>query len=481
MRIVYSTQHMGSGLALSLAFALAGCGQPSTPQNQFVTDAEVMNSQAADAPTGPLSMNEFDGSVTTTAGELPNLTPTKKMPADAAAPLSEEAQEDLADAEETEAAEIPEEVAEPKAGTPEFKLRQMALLKSAPLDLIRQPIKDKPGEFEEIELTPEQADAEQLRRWHTMVKLGAQVISETKDHPEQEQLFNNGVYYLMEARKELALEGEADQAQQLSDDADALYRRDKTSYAAIESASQVVQLTQILAEDAGRQDPQRVATFAKQSRLFAEKFPQETNRTAMNLLAAGRLCEQVGLIEDATSCFTTIEEKYPDSPFQESTEGLLRRLRLQGEKLTEFAGSTVEGGYISIDQFAGHPVLIVFWASNSQTFVNDLPLIQSAVGKYGPRGLMVIGVNLDREQLAVDRFVDQHSLAWHNIFFSDADSRGVRNPIARHYGVTTVPTYWLVNPSGVVTAAPLDLKQLDSLLDKTPAKAASLSKPAKTK
>lgn len=481
MRIVYSVQHTWSALTLSLAFVLTGCGQTSTPQNQFVTDEEVTNSKAADAPTGPLSMNEFDSRVTTAAGELPSLSPGKTKPADSEAPLSEEAQEDLADAEDSDAAESPEEVAEPKEGTPEFKLRQMALLNAAPVDLIRQPIKDKPGEFEEIELTPEQADAEQLRRWHMMVKLGAQVISETKDHPEQEQLFNNGVYYLMEARKELALEGEADQAQLLSDDADALYRRDKTSFAAIESALRLVQLTQIQAEEAGRQEPQRAATFAKQSRLFAEKFPQETNRTAMYLLAAGRLCEQVGLVEDATTCFTTIEEKYPDTPFRESTEGVLRRLRLQGEKLTEFAGSTVEGGYISIDQFAGHPVLIVFWASNSQTFLNDLPLIQSAENKYGKSGLMVVGVNLDREQLAVDRFVEQHSLAWHNIFFSDVQSRGVRNPIARHYGVTLVPTYWLVNASGVVTAAPLDLKQLDALLSKTPVKAASLKKPATVK
>ena len=89
---------------------------------------------------------------------------------------------------------------------------------------------------------------------------------------------------------------------------------------------------------------------------------------------------------------------------------------------------------------------------------------------------MVIGVNLDKEQSAVDRFVEKHSLAWQNIFFSEPTSRGVRNPIARHYGVTSVPTYWLVNASGVVTAAPLDLKQLDALLTKTPVKSASTTR-----
>jgi len=118
MRIVYSVQHTWSALTLSLAFVLTGCGQTSTPQNQFVTDEEVTNSKAADAPTGPLSMNEFDSRVTTAAGELPSLSPGKTKPADSEAPLSEEAQEDLADAEDSDAAESPEEVAEPKEGTP---------------------------------------------------------------------------------------------------------------------------------------------------------------------------------------------------------------------------------------------------------------------------------------------------------------------------------------------------------------------------
>ena len=482
MHSVNSNSKFWSRLALAIAFAAAGCGQQSTPQSQFTGDAdEAVASSTPESPTGPLSTNDFDSSVTTTAGVLPFLSPKAKpgtrpgTPALTeeelleAAELAEEALEDAEDA-------MDEEVAEPKPGSPEYMLRQLALLKSAPFPLVRQPIQGKPGQFEEVQLTPEQASQEQLRRWTMMVDLAMQVISATKADPLQEQLFNNGVYYLTETRKQLALRGEPDQDQLLAEDAEALYRRDKTSFAAIESAHKVVQLTQMRAEQSGRQDPRLAATFAKQARLFAEKFPQDTNRSAMNLVAAGRLCEQVGLIEDAKLCFTTIQERYPDSPFQEITSGVLRRLRLQGEKLTEFAGSTVEGGYISIDQFAGHPVLIVFWASNSQTLINDLPTIQAAETKYGPRGLMVVGVNLDKEQAAVDRFVEQHSLAWQNIFFSEANSRGVRNPIAQHYGVTSVPTYWLVNASGIVTAAPLDLKQLDALLSKPPVKAASITR-----
>ncbi len=483
MRDVGINADFWSGLVLVACVFVAGCGESSTPQSQFVTGEGDSTAVSESTPTGPLSTNEIDGGVVTTAGELPVLTPKAKKAAPSAKPLSEEAKEDLdAELEDDQdvAAEEDDAAAAPEPGTPEFKLREMALLKASPAHLIREPIAGKPGEFKEVKLTPEEAAKEQLRRWHKTVDLALEVIAETKDNQEQAQLFNNAVYYLTESRKQLAMRGEADQAQLLSDNAEALYKRDKTSFAAVESALRVVQLTQALAAQAGRQDTKKASTFAKQSRLFAEKFPQETNRAAMNLMAAGRLCEQVGLIEDATACYTAIEEKFPDSPFQETTAGVLRRLRLQGEKLTEFAGSTIDGGYISIDQFAGHPVLVVFWASNSQTFQNDLPQLQAITQKYEDRGLMVVGVNLDKDQATVDHFIEKHSISWHNIFFSDVASRGVNNPIARHYGVTTVPQYWLVNANGVVTAAPFDLKQADTILGgKTAVKPVSSTKSAK--
>lgn len=469
MRTERFSNPFGLGAALAISLSLAGCGKP-TNQSQFTSDEAPATSidDAGDLASGPLSTNEFDNGVVTTAGEevekAPRIKASAKRNADA------EAAEGLEDEETAEA------VPEPDPGTPEYMLREIAQLKAAPMNRVRQPIPGKPGEFEEIELTAEQAAKEQLRRMHEIVDLSIQVVSATKDKPKQGQLFNNAVYYLSDARKQLALLGEADQAQMLSEDAEALYRRDKTSFAAVESALRVVQLTQAQAEQSNRSDSRWASAFSKQARLFAEKFPQETNRAAMNLLAAGRTCEQFGLIDEATSCYTTIEERYPDSPFQESIVGALRRLRLPGQKLTEFAGSTVEGGFVSIDQFAGHPVLIVFWSANSKQFVEDLPAIEQALSQYGPRGLMVLGVNLDKDQVTVDRFVEQHSVSWNNIFFSDPESRGVRSPVARHYGVTSVPVYWLVDSKGTVRAAPLDLAQLDGYFTKAPVKAASATR-----
>lgn len=475
---------------MGLVIGTSGCQRTDSPEwssteqappaGEQLTEEDLLADEAIEPPetVHPLAENELDAGVVTTAGEV-TARPVKTRSTVAGSALSatrtslddEEMEEGLDDTDSDEAlAEM--DGPDLKEGTPEYMLQQIALLKASPANLIRQPIPGKPGKFESIQLTPEQTSQEQLRRLHATVDLAMQVITMTKDHPRQEQLFNNAVHYLGDARKQLALAGEPDQAQLLSEDADALFKRDKTSFAAVQSALKLVQLAQAQAETYGRQDTRWGAAFAKQARLFAGNFPQETNLAAMNLIAAGRITEQLGLMEDSLTCYAMVEERFPNTPFADTTASVLRRLRLQGQKLTEFAGSTLEGGYISIDQFAGHPVLIAFWSANSQKFQSDLPLIEAALTKHGSRGLMVVGVNLDKNQATVDQFVEQHNLAWQNIFFSAAESRGVQNPIARHYGVTSVPVYWMVDARGTVVAAPFDIQQLDAVLSKTPTKSA---------
>ena len=98
MRSVNSIQSLWAGFSLSVVLAVAGCGQPSTPQSQFVTDgdspASISPDDVSSEPSGPLSTNDFDSQVVTTAGELPSLTPKTKAAAKPITPLSEEAQED---------------------------------------------------------------------------------------------------------------------------------------------------------------------------------------------------------------------------------------------------------------------------------------------------------------------------------------------------------------------------------------------------
>ncbi|MBX3439740.1 MAG: TlpA family protein disulfide reductase [Planctomycetaceae bacterium] len=337
--------------------------------------------------------------------------------------------------------------AAPEKGTAEWFLREVARIRT---------------ELSSSRDTPLTQAA--IRTHHEkIIDLARQAIAVTHQDAERVQLFNNAVHYLTESRLALAIDGDREQSQLLIDDADSLYRRDPKSFAAIESAAKVVRLAQLQAERHGRAHPEWLKEFANQARLFAEKFPHEPNRCALVLLNAGQVCDREGLPDAAKSCFMMVQKLFPQTLFADQVNGLLRRLSLAGQPV-ELAGPTIEGGYVSIDDFQGRVVLVVFWAATSPQFEEDCSRIVALQEQHASEMLQVIGVNLDEDEADIDRFFTEQAVPWPHIFYSESEKRGGMHPLARYYGIHQVPTYWLVDRRGRLAAAPRDLEELTERL-----------------
>ncbi len=334
-----------------------------------------------------------------------------------------------------------------KEGTPEWMLREIARIRT-----------DLSARQDGSQLS------DKARQGHEkIIALARQAVAATHDDPQREQIFNNAVHYLSDSRLELAMGGDAEQSQLLVEDAESLYRRDQQSFAAVESAYKVVQLAQRKAERHGRTDSEWVSEFAHQARLFAGRFAHEPNRSAFSLLTAGQACDRAGLADDAKSCFVMVQSRFPDTVFAEQVNGFLRRLSLVGQPL-ELAGPTIEGGYVSIDDFKGQAVLVVFWAATSPQFQQACEPLKDVQQRFASVGLGVIGVNLDVDEAEIDEFLGEHDLPWPHIFYSEPEKRGGRHPLARYYGVQQVPTYWLADRAGTVVATPADPEELTARL-----------------
>jgi hypothetical protein len=360
---------------------------------------------------------------------------------------------------------------EPEKGTPEWLIREITRLNSAPIDLVRQPVPGKTDEFVEVQLTDEQALAEQKRRAEQIVDLALEACTKTKAEPAKEQIFNNSVHYLALARTTLALGGDVEQVDLLGDEVETLFKRNPKAFAAIDSHIKLVELLQLLAERSGRREQKWGQAAARQARMFAGRFPHDTSRAALALLTAARACEISGQFDEARECFVTIESSFGKTPFAEQAAGSLRRYKLTGRQLQEFAGATIDGGYLSVDQFRGQTVVIAFWSVASRSFEEDVPRIQKAIAAFPINSLTILGVNLDSDESVVDSYLERVDLPWRTIFFANPEQRGLRNPIARFYGVTTVPQYWVVDSKGVVTAAPTNIEGLEAQLEKQAASA----------
>jgi peroxiredoxin len=419
------------GFGTVLAVLVAGCGGESTAPKSASSEGGAVSIETT--PAAPASPG---------SGALPTATISAGSPA--TPDLDSEEAKAAAAANQREAS------APPEKGSPRWLVLEMTKLRMQP--------------FPETDDIEKQREARRTRN-QEIVKLAEEAIAKTHQDPEREAVFNVAVHRLMESLLALSLQGDQDSIDSLFSFADSFYKRDPKSRAASESAYILARFVHKNAQYSGSEDVRYIQEFSRQARLFAERFPDEQERAVELLNDAGATCDFYGMREEAILCFETLRQKYADTPQAQQTIPVLRRLNLIGKPL-DLGGPTLDGGFISVADFKGSPVLVVFWSSQAAPFVEHAASIIATTEKFEQQGLQVMGVNLDTDELAIDAFLEKFSMSWRTVFHADRDRRGWNHPVAVHYGVTTIPQIWLVDAEGKAVTTSIAPKDLDATLTK---------------
>ena len=319
-----------------------------------------------------------------------------------------------------------------------------------------------------VQALPKTENIDDLKRFRAernkkIIQLAMEAIKQIHADKEKQRLFTVGVRHLLDAHLQLALQGDQESIDALYDHSESLFKRDPNSAAAADAGYTVAKFANTSAQQYAMQEPRWIKEFVKQTRFFASRFPKETIRAPQLLQAAAQTCQLYGLNKQALDCCLDLELKFPNSSETAQVAGLTRRLRLKGQPL-QLAGETIEGGFVSIDDYKGSVVLVVFWATTAKPFIEQLPEIQSLSKKYRKYGFEIVGVNLDEEEPAIDAFQEKTSLDWRQIFYSSRDKRGWNNPADVYYGVRTVPMLMLVDHTGVTEIVTSDANKLEDPL-----------------
>ena len=419
-------------LALGVSLGISGCGGDSAPAESAST---------GDAPSAEVASSDAGSSLAETANASP--APSIDLPAASIGSPDLDDPEDLADNEAIE-------IKRPEEGTPEWTVLEITKLRLQPF--------------------PETDDVKQLRlarreRNQKIAKLAHEVIALTHENPDKEQVFNVAVHRLMEATWQLAMQGDNDAVTSLYDYAASFHGRSPKSKAAADSHWFLASFANENAVQHGDTEPRWISEFARQARLFAERFEGDQQRAVKLLNDAAQTCDSYGIRDEAIQCYAALRQKYPETGPAQQAVAALRRLELPGKTL-DLGGPTMDGGFLSIADFNASPVLVVFWSTQAKPFVDRSAEIITTVSKFEKRGLQVIGVNLDTDESAVDVFKEKSGLTWQNIFHAAPSRRGWDHPVATYYGVTTIPQFWTVDVKGQVVGMTSDSANLEAELER---------------
>jgi len=126
-------------------------------------------------------------------------------------------------------------------------------------------------------------------------------------------------------------------------------------------------------------------------------------------------------------------------------EGSIRRMSLLGNPL-ELKFTAIDGREFDLDEHRGKVVLIDFWATWCGPCVAGMPELIELHKNHGDKGFEVVGISFDKEKAALETFVAGRDVPWAQCF----DGNGWENTYGLQYGISAIPTMWLVDREGKV-------------------------------
>lgn len=151
----------------------------------------------------------------------------------------------------------------------------------------------------------------------------------------------------------------------------------------------------------------------------------------------------------------------------------IRRLDLLGKKL-DMVAETRDGKAITTADLKGKYVLVNFFDSSIKTCLAEIPRLKMHYQKYHPKGLEVVGVSTDADVAALESFLGRANLEWPIVHDNNEDPL---DRLAMQFGISTLPTVFLLNKEGVLVSLEARGSELDRLMQmlfETPTPAAPI-------
>jgi thiol-disulfide isomerase/thioredoxin len=167
-------------------------------------------------------------------------------------------------------------------------------------------------------------------------------------------------------------------------------------------------------------------------------------------------------VELATNLFNGMSDSVKASSsgelYKEAIENVFKLS--VGKIAPDFAAKDLQGTEKHLSDFKGKYVLLDFWASWCGPCRKESPHLVESYAKFRDKQFEILSFSVDKEAEDWKKAVEKDQYTWTNL-------RDVQDPtmsVAKLYGITSIPTNYLLDPSGKIIALNLRGEELEKKL-----------------
>jgi len=143
----------------------------------------------------------------------------------------------------------------------------------------------------------------------------------------------------------------------------------------------------------------------------------------------------------------------------------------EGQPAPDFEVETLGGVQLKFSRLKGQYTLLAFWATDCEPCRADHAEVMRLRQRYHGANFRlgdqfnVIGIALNSDEQAYRRIIREDDLQYrHHIMQYSPTDNPFDAPLAKLYGVTALPAYFLIDGNGVVIGSDIQLDELEPLL-----------------
>ena len=114
-----------------------------------------------------------------------------------------------------------------------------------------------------------------------------------------------------------------------------------------------------------------------------------------------------------------------------------------GDSAPSFSVAASNGQNVSVSNFGGKVLVLNFWATWCAPCIEEIPSLNVLQNRFRDRGLVVLGVSVDKDAAAYQQFINRFRLSF-------LTARDPEQKINNEYGTVQFPETYIINAQGKV-------------------------------